>query len=921
MRFESIDIARYGCLADLSTGDTPLPPIVVVLGPNESGKSTFFDFVSTMLYGFRPATRSGHPYTPWSGGDAEGEARIRLAGGDVLGVHRRLMSAGWARLHTGDHVEDIGNRPLSAANHVTRVVYRQVYALTLAELASLEGESWDLVQDRLVGAMAAPDLRPARVVTAEFEDEAKRLWRPDRRGRPRTRVLLAELAALNDLRSEALDRDRVLREKVAEKAFAEERLGALRDDRARERERRGAIEHRLNRLLPVRRTLLRIRELRAEAGAGYELDGLPGDPRGQLGTLRKRHEQAEARIEELEHEAAGCRDAIKRYGRAQRDMVEAESEIRSAANRLAGLDDLEEAVAGAESAVEGADASCRKRGKGLFSVPWGDIGLDDLVAVPASELREAVQEFQAVREQRRIAQEGQRDDRSTQLSEAMHPGRGRVAVGVTLLAAALVLAVVTLPAVRFTIPLDQTLSLWIGSFAAIAGFLLLITWSDANRRARLYEKAAKEAKKRNSLQIARLRDKEEDARSAVAEVVGTLPVQDALLEAPSLDLPAGLERMTELLTDRTARHRELELRREKLEAALDEVRSVGDVAPIPLQGNPGEKAEALIRSLQGALRARGLAAIAERDLARVESDLNRIGGERDDVGGRLGVLEERLRELGDGDIGHGTEEAARRTDARRRADQLRSELEREHPDLDELVAGIRDADAGGEQWESLDETLETALAERDELIQHVEELQSTIGRLESEIGHLHEGETPDQVDGHIAAVKERIREAKENRDRAFVLARLVREADRRFREEHQPDLLLRAGGYLRHITAGRYDRIELGEGDDRFFYLRGPAAPQPRKLGEPLSQGTKEQVYLALRLAIIDHLDADDERLPLCMDEALVNWDAWRRDRAFGLLERVAERRQVFLFTCHPAMAAEMEDRGGRIIVLGAERR
>ena len=346
MRFESVDIARYGCLADLSTGDTPLPPIVVVLGPNESGKSTFFDFVSTMLYGFRPATRSGHPYTPWSGGDAEGEARIRLAGGDVLGVHRRLMSAGWARLHTGDHVEDIGNRPLSAANHVTRVVYRQVYALTLAELASLEGESWDLVQDRLVGAMAAPDLRPARVVTAEFEDEAKRLWRPDRRGRPRTRVLLAELAALNDLRSEALDRDRVLREKVAEKAFAEERLGALRDDRARERERRGAIEHRLNRLLPVRRTLLRIRELRAEAGAGYELDGLPGDPRGQLRTLRQRHAQAEARIEELEHEAAGCRDAIKRYGRAQRDMVEAESEIRSAANRLAGLDDLEEAVPG-----------------------------------------------------------------------------------------------------------------------------------------------------------------------------------------------------------------------------------------------------------------------------------------------------------------------------------------------------------------------------------------------------------------------------------------------------------------------------------------------------------------------------------------------------------------------------------------------
>ena len=917
MRFESIDITRYGCLADLSTGDAPLPPIVVVLGPNESGKSTFFDFVSTMLYGFRPATRSQHPYTPWSGGDAEGQARIRLAGGDVLGVHRRLMSTGWARLHGNDQVEDIGNRPLSAASHVTRVVYRQVYALTLAELAGLEGESWDLVQDRLVGAMAAPDLRPARLVAAEFEDEAKRLWRPDRRGRPRTRVLLADLTALNEVRSEALNRDRMLREKVAEKADAEERLGTLREDRAREQQRRGAIEHRLNRLLPVRRKLARIRELRAEAGPGYELDGLPGDPKGQLRALRRRHEQSVARIEELEHEAAGCRDAIERFGRAQRDMVEAESAIRSAANRLEGLDELEGAVTGAESAVEAADNSCRKRGEDLFSVPWSDVELDDLAAVPADGLREAVQEHRAVREQRRIAQERERDDRSPKLSATMRPGRGRMALGMILLFTGLLAAVVTLPAVGLTLPVDDTMALRIGAIVAIAGFVLLIMWSDANRRATAYERAAREAKKRASFQIARLKDQEQVTRRAVAEVVGTLPVRDTLLEAPSLDLPAGLKRMTELMTDRSARHRELKVRREKLAAALDEVRSVGDVAPIPLQGDSGEKAKGLIRSLQGALRARGLAAIAERDLARVESDLDRIGTERDDVGKRLGVLEERLREVGDGDIDHGTEEAARRTDARSRADQLNSELEREHPDLDEIVAGIRDADAGGEQWESLAERLETAAAERDEMIQQVEDLQGMIGRLESEIGHLREGETPDQVDGHIASVKERITEAKENHDRAFVLARLVREADRRFREEHQPDLLLRAGGYLRHITAGRYDRIELGEGDDRFFHLRGPAAPQPRKLGEPLSQGTKEQVYLALRLAIIDHLDADDERLPLCMDEALVNWDAWRRDRAFGLLESVAERRQVFLFTCHPAMAAEMEDRGGRIIVLG----
>ena len=41
----------------------------------------------------------------------------------------------------------------------------------------------------------------------------------------------------------------------------------------------------------------------------------------------------------------------------------------------------------------------------------------------------------------------------------------------------------------------------------------------------------------------------------------------------------------------------------------------------------------------------------------------------------------------------------------------------------------------------------------------------------------------------------------------------------------------------------------------------------------PFSQGIKEQVYFALRLAAIDHLDADEERLPLFLDEVFVNWD------------------------------------------------
>lgn len=100
------------------------------------------------------------------------------------------------------------------------------------------------------------------------------------------------------------------------------------------------------------------------------------------------------------------------------------------------------------------------------------------------------------------------------------------------------------------------------------------------------------------------------------------------------------------------------------------------------------------------------------------------------------------------------------------------------------------------------------------------------------------------------------------------------------------------------------------------LYLEGPGYPHAMEVASPVSTGTREQVYLALRLAIIDHLDAGSERLPIFLDEAFVNWDARRRERAFTLLAEVAHERQVFVFTCHEPMARELEETGGRLFRL-----
>lgn len=73
--------------------------------------------------------------------------------------------------------------------------------------------------------------------------------------------------------------------------------------------------------------------------------------------------------------------------------------------------------------------------------------------------------------------------------------------------------------------------------------------------------------------------------------------------------------------------------------------------------------------------------------------------------------------------------------------------------------------------------------------------------------------------------------------------------------------------------------------------------PDGRELPpERLSQGAQDQLTLALRLAIADHV-ADDVRLPLVLDDPFLHWDAARRERLRVALERVARERQVVLMS------------------------
>jgi len=107
---------------------------------------------------------------------------------------------------------------------------------------------------------------------------------------------------------------------------------------------------------------------------------------------------------------------------------------------------------------------------------------------------------------------------------------------------------------------------------------------------------------------------------------------------------------------------------------------------------------------------------------------------------------------------------------------------------------------------------------------------------------------------------------------------------------------------LSRVTLGRYESARIGHDLDVTVANpeRRPGGPATLGAGD-LSVGTADQLYLAIRYALLEFLSTADGA-PFVLDDALVNCDPERRAAGLSLLREIAKERQVILFSC--------EDRG-----------
>ncbi|MGE0158464.1 MAG: AAA family ATPase [Gemmatimonadales bacterium] len=865
MRIDRIRVDGFGKLAGLDTGAENLPGMVVVLGRNEAGKSTLFAFLTTMFYGFQPATREGNPHTPWGASEASGRVRIRLADGLPADVERKLRSQPSARLAVGGAAREIRNLPLPWVEHVPRGVFRQVFAITAKELAGLDPETWARIQDKMVGSMGTSDLRSPRAVADALETEAGEIWRPNRRGNQRLRALQADIRALRARRIAAHERDATLRALAEERAALDERATAVRAERHRMRE---AID-RVQIQLPLRRQIERVASLRAEGGDRASLDGLPDDPLERFEALESERAASCARVATLDAELGELGAAVAAFDARARGLVARRTEIVHLIARSASCDaDRARAreVAGQLAAVE---ARLDATAEPLLSGGWRE-QQDEIGRIPVAVL----------------------EDRLSRTA-APAPSRG---LDARAAGALVVVALAGIALLVWGMAGSRPLPIAIGAAAAAVAVAALALQSRATGgRARAGA-----------------------AESPPAALPRSIRLQPSRQGPPTRAVLSEIARLQALLAERAGHVSAASTARARYEEVDRAVAELARALEVADTADPAATCAALDAELRSAERSREDAERAEREMRRATRERQEVGARLAQLATALAALESAGARFVRDDARRGLEIARARIAAHARADRLEEEIERMHPDLRELEAQMR-AERSGVQAELALDTVDLPAmkARLEELESEAERLLRRSEAIDADARRLRDAETVDSVDGELATLKEREERLGAERDRKLVLARILREADRRFREEHQPDLLRRAGAYLSHLTGGRYERLVVDECDASHpFGLVGPGLPAPVPLAAPISTGTLEQAYLSLRLAIVDHLDRGGERLPLFVDEVFVNWDAERRARGIEVLTGIAPTRQVFVFTCHPEVAHELVGRGGRLLDL-----
>ncbi len=353
--------------------------------------------------------------------------------------------------------------------------------------------------------------------------------------------------------------------------------------------------------------------------------------------------------------------------------------------------------------------------------------------------------------------------------------------------------------------------------------------------------------------------------------------------------------LRELQRRLTHRQEELEQRRRELAGVTERIVRMAEEAQLNVSDrDPLQLLQALSQGLaeQEVHRARRDALRREsrelrRDQRRHESRLASQTRRRRRWLRQLGLKNGRqLRQL--------EAERAQAEELRQKADGLLREIQAA---MGEQFSQAEVAPLCKEESQRL-ETLYREQLQRTELLQrHLQERFQRRGQLAEQMKLAAEDRRLLAKRFELGVLEQRIQQAIHRWQVVAVTSRILDDIRNNYEQHRQPETLIEASAHLERLTQGHYRRVwtPLGEQTLRVDDHQGQSRPV-----EQLSRGTREQLFLALRLALTAAYARRGASLPLVLDDVLVNFDTQRAKAAAGVLrDFAAAGHQILVFTCH----------------------
>lgn len=900
--------------------------LAVVNGENEAGKSTIFEMIKLLLFGMseNSTQEDRMRYIRHGSNEAYISGEFERSDGTPLTLSRRISRYSCdLNINQNFNFQNLGNVTAPIASHLTREVYENIYALDFHTMSAIRDDVWAGIKDEFMGADMAQELVSANEAIYYAREKAEDIYRQDGRASEITDLEKQRKQLTNMLYSSQQ------KQKTASSNYLDlEILKREVMDKQNQIEFESAFIAEADKMNGLKNDIANIRSLAQEAGdLSLYKKWLP-NIKDEYERLRR----DAISIQELLEQAKNIpkEDDNTNYPRLD-EVYENILEYKDSIEALSYEKPDENKVAMIKTAKEELDKS---RGNWLNA-------LDELLVEEASE-KDTVESLNKINSDELSqclndfldCKDELKEKSSDDEEEPKKKGVRTFFFVFTLIVSILFMLT---GGVLF---LNDSIIEWLQPYEEIAqwfevntmfldllpltkmiiadiacglGLILLIV-----DFVFIKGKSEKAQIKVHEEEVELLEEEKEELRDEFSEELCGLALPSLRVKKPDstiIDDVNDLKELWQKLYDAQAAYNQYNNSEEILKAyrkSGDDANVINNFA-VMLLPSPYSSPEKNLFSLQSLLfEAEGAKAELEVELDKIRkvqqekhsADIKLMEDLEYKFNQAIGCYNELASVLGDN-----PEEALDSIEDRynklNRAIILRDDILSKHADFREIAEHLSQLDQAG--W-PYSENAVSGAKERIRILRgDIAERQSSIGVMENGIKQAVLGDMPGDIASEIKKLDKKILEYKNDHDKLRLSEVIIRKGHDTFSKLHQPEVLSRAGYYLSILTGGKYSELELSQ-DTSAITVRIASGEFMTPHAARLSQATCEQIYLSLRLSVIESFDTDTEIMPITLDEALITWDRERLTAGIDLLAQIAKKRQILIFTCHDFIVDILRD-------------